>query len=196
MNYYVSLAKEAAENYIKEGKIVTPANDLPKEFFNRKAGVFVTIEKCASSAHPPTRRKLRGCIGTYLPTRSNIAEEIIYNAITAATEDYRFEPIEKEELPHLSYEVSILSEPKPIKDIKELNPKKFGIIVKSQVFESGSDAIFNPAPKLYQKTGLLLPDLEGIDTAEEQISIACQKGGINSKTEKILIYKFSVEKYK
>jgi len=186
MNFYILLAKKAVENYIKEGKIIIPANDLPKEFLNRKAGVFVTIEK---------NGKLRACIGTYLPTRNNIAEEIIYNAISAATEDYRFGPIVKEELPNLSYEVSILSEPKQVKDVKELNPKKFGIIVRSQVFESGSDVIFNPAPKLYQKTGLLLPDLEGIDTVEEQISIACQKGGINPKTEKILIYKFTVEKY-
>ena len=217
MNPYVSLAKQAVENYIlskaknsrflsetkgsyiKEGKIIEPPNDLPKEFLTRKAGVFVTIKK---------NNKLRGCIGTYLPTRQNIAEEIIYNAIAAATEDYRFDLIQKEELPYLSYEVSILSEPELVKDnksfaslsviaqqlSKELNPKKFGIIVKSQGFSS-PDVIFNPAPTPYQKTGLLLPDLEGIDAVEQQISIACQKAGINPKTEKISIYKFTIEKY-
>ena len=199
MNYYVSLAKEAVESYIKEEKTIKPANDLPREFFNRKAGVFVTIEK---------DNKLRACIGTYLPTRNNIAEEIIHNAIAAATEDYRFDPIQEEELPYLSYEVSILSESKSVKDnkpftslsviaqqlSKELNPKKFGIIVKSQGFSS-PDVIFNPAPRPYQKTGLLLPDLEGINTVEKQISIACQKAGINPKTEKISIYKFTIEKY-
>ncbi len=186
MNPLVLLAKQAVENYIKEGKIIESPKDLPKEFSQRKAGAFVTIEKDG---------ELRGCIGTYLPTRKNIAEEIIQNAIAAATEDYRFGPISKEELPYLSYEVSILSEPEPVKDIKELDPKKYGIIVKSQGFASGSDVIFNTAPKSYQKTGLLLPDLEGVDTIEKQISIACQKGGIDPQTEKIIIYKFTVEKY-
>jgi AmmeMemoRadiSam system protein A len=186
MNPLVSLAKQAVENYIKEGKVVEPSVDLPKEFLTRKAGVFMTIKK---------NGKLRGCIGTYLPTRNNIAEEIIHNAITVATEDYRFGPIQSAELTHLSYEVSILSEPELVKDEINLNPKKFGIIVKSQGFSSPDDVIFNPAPKLYQKTGLLLPDLEGIDTVDKQISIACQKCGINPKTEKFSIYKFTVEKY-
>ncbi len=206
MNPYVSLAKEAMGNYIKEEKIISPPNDLPKEFFQRKAGVFVTIYTKYKT--PDTKCQLRGCIGTYLPTRQNIAEEIIHNAIAAATEDYRFGSIQKEELPYLSYEVSILSKPELVKDnksfaslsviaqqlSKELNPKKFGIIVKSQGFSS-PDVIFNPAPMPYQKTGLLLPDLEGINTVEKQISIACQKAGINPKTEKISIYKFTVEKY-
>lgn len=186
MNSYTDLAKKSIEEYIKIGKIIKVPADLPKEFFSRKAGVFVTILK---------DKELRGCIGTYLPTRKNITEEIIQNAISAATEDYRFGPISKEELPSLSYEVSILSEPESVNDISELDPKKFGVIVKSQGFMAGSDAIFNPAPKAYQKTGLLLPDLERVDSVEEQISIACQKAGIDPKKEKILIYKFTVEKY-
>jgi len=186
MNPLVNLAKLAVENYIKEGKIISTPEDLPKEFLNRRAGTFVTIEK---------NSELRGCVGTYLPTRKNIAEEIIYNAIAAATEDYRFGPLQPSELPHLSYTVYILSEPELIKDIFELNPKKFGIIVRSQRFVAGSDVLFNTAPKSYEKTGLLLPDLEGVDTIEEQISIACQKGDINPKIDKIIIYRFTVEKY-
>ncbi len=197
MNQYILLAKQTVENYIKEGEIIEPPDDLPKEFLERKAGTFVTIEKCASSAHPPLGRKceLRGCIGTYLPTRENIAQEIIYNAVAAATEDYRFGPIQKEELPELSYTVYILNSPELVKDVKELDQKKFGIIVKSRGFAEGRDVIFNTAPKSYQKTGLLLPDLEGVDTVEQQIWIACQKGGIDPKNEEIIIYKFSVEKY-
>ncbi len=197
MNQHILLAKQAVETYIKEGKITEPSNDLPEEFFQRKAGTFVTIEKCASSAHPPSGRKgeLRGCIGTYLATRENIAEEIIRNAIAAATEDYRFGPIKKEELPQLSYTVYILNEPEQIKDIRELNPKKFGIIVKSQGFAEGRDAIFNTAPKSYQKTGLLLPNLEEVNTVEQQIWITCQKAGIDPSKEQIIIYKFTVEKY-
>jgi len=169
MNPYILLAKEAIENYIEKGEIISLSKDLPKELLTQKAGIFVTIMKNGS---------LRGCIGTYMPTKENIAKEIIANAIAAAIEDYRFGPIQIQELPELSYSVYILNEPKLIKDIEELNPKKYGIIVKS-----GS------------KTGLLLPDLEEIDTIEKQISIACQKGGIHPGQEKISIYKFTVEKY-
>lgn len=166
------LAKSAVETYIKEGKIISVPEDFPKELLNKKAGVFVTIEK---------DKKLRGCIGTYLPTRENIAEEIINNAVSAAVEDYRFGKIEKEEFPYLSYTVYLLNEPEPIKEIKELNPEKFGIIVKS---------VSSPF-----KSGLLLPDLEGVDTPEQQISICCQKGGIDLEKEKLIIYKFTAKKY-
>ena len=176
MNPYILLVKQAIENYIKEKKIIFSPEDLPEEILKRKSGTFVTIMK---------NDQLRGCIGTYLPTRKNIAEEIIYNAIAAATEDYRFEPIKKEELPELTYTVYILNEPELIKDIKGLNPKKYGIIVKTV-----------PNSHFVAKTGLLLPDLEGVDTTEKQISIACQKGGINPLEEKFLIYRFAVEKYK
>jgi AmmeMemoRadiSam system protein A len=173
MNPYVSLVKSTVENYVKEGKAISPPPDLPEELLKKKAGVFVTIEK---------GKELRGCVGTYLPTKENIAKEIISNAIAAASQDFRFGPIQKEELPHLSYTVYLLSEPEPIKNIKELNPKKYGIIVKT---------VASP-----QKSGLLLPDLEDVDTIEEQISIACQKAGIDLTEEKILIYKFTVKKYK
>ena len=169
MNQYVLFAKNAVESYIRERKIIEPAKDLPKEFLARKAGVFVTIEK---------QKQLRGCIGTYLPTKKNIAQEIIYNAIAAAVEDYRFEPIQKQELPFLSYAVYILNKPELVEDIKKLDPKKYGIMVKSGA-----------------KSGLLLPDLEEIDTTEQQISIACEKGGINPDKEQIIIYRFTVDKY-
>jgi AmmeMemoRadiSam system protein A len=186
MNPLVSLAKLAVESYIKEGKIITPPKDLSEEFLRKRRGAFVTIEK---------DNELRGCIGTYLPTRINIAEEIIRNAITAATEDYRFGPVEKEELPYLSYTVYILSEPELVKNIKELNPKKFGIIVKTTpiTHPDGTDVVFNG--HFVAKSGLLLPDLAGIDTVEQQIFIACQKGGIDSARERIVIYRFTVEKY-
>ena len=194
MHCLVYLAKEAVENYIKERKTISIPEDLPKEFLEKMAGTFVTIEKNGN---------LRGCIGTYLPTRKNVAEEVIYNAIAAATEDWRFGPVRKEELPYLSYTVYILSEPELVKDIKELDPKKYGIIVKTvPIFTnkhefdheySRMDVVFNG--HFIPKTGLLLPDLEGIDTIEQQISIACQKGGIDLSLEKILIYKFTVEKF-
>ncbi len=186
MNTYVKLAKLAVGNYLNEGRVIEPPEDLPKDFLNRKAGIFVTIEKDGD---------LRGCIGTYLPTKINIAEEIICNAIAAATEDYRFGAIKKEELPFLSYTVYVLSYPELVKDIKELNPKKFGIIVKTGplAFPNQEDVVFNGV--VPYKTGLLLPDLEGVENVEQQIAIACRKGEIEPAKEKIFVYKFTVEKY-
>ncbi|MDO8743270.1 MAG: AmmeMemoRadiSam system protein A [Candidatus Azambacteria bacterium] len=189
MRPLVELAKKTIETYIRDGKIIEPPKDFPKEFLARKAGVFVTI---TTNYKLPTKNyTLRGCIGTYLPTRENVAEEIIYNAVAAATEDYRFGPIQKEELPYLSYTVYILSEPELVKNIEDptkssekefrragLDPKKYGIIVRAGA-----------------KSGLLLPDLEDVDTVEQQIAICCQKGGINASRERILIYRFSVEKF-
>ena len=201
MNPLILLAKEAVENYIREGRIISVPDNLSEEFHKKRSGTFVTIEKNGN---------LRGCIGTYLPTRVNIAEEIIRNAIAAASEDYRFGPIKKEELPHLFYTVYILSYPEPVKDTKDLDPKKFGIIVKTGPFTFPNEvAELRSSPALHSarakevvfngvvpyKTGLLLPDLEGVDTVEQQISTACQKGGIDPTQEKILIYKFKVDKY-
>ena len=183
MNPYINLAKQSVENYIKTGKIIELPKDLPKEFYNRKAGVFVTIKK---------DNELRGCIGTFLPTRKNIGEEIISNAISAATKDYRFPLIAQNELSELNYEVSILSKPEQIERIENptkfseekfrrvgLNPKKYGVIVKT------TDG----------RSGLLLPGLDGVNSAEQQISIACQKAGINYELDKIILYRFTIEKH-
>jgi len=182
----LEFTKKVVESYIQKGEIISPPNDLPKELYEKKAGIFVTIMK---------DKELRGCIGTSVPTKKNIAEEIVSNAIAAATEDYRFGPIKKEELSNLSYEVYILNEPELIEDIKELDPKKFGIIVKTMPMKisTGIDVLFDGPFRL--KSGLLLPGLEGIDTAKEQISIACQKAGINPLKEKMVIYKFTAQKY-
>jgi len=185
MHPLVSLAKQTVEIFIKERKIISSLRDLPKEFLERKAGTFVTIEK---------NGELRGCIGTYLPLRKNVAEETIYNAIAAAIEDYRFGPIEEKELSSLSYIVYILSEPELVKEISELDPKQYGIIVKTVPISLSGDVVFNG--HFVAKTGFLLPDLAGVDAIEKQVSIACQKGGIDPLREKILIYKFAVEKYK
>ena len=172
MTPLANLAKQAVETYITTKKIIKPPKYFPSKKKKKRAGVFVTIEE--------KDQELRGCIGTYLPVRENIAEETIYNAIAAATEDYRFMPIQKSELPSLVYTVSILGQPEQIRDIADLNPKKYGVIV------STPD---------HCKTGLLLPDLEGVDTVEKQIMIVCQKAGINLSQEKIVLYRFTTEKY-
>lgn len=170
MNPYIQLAKNTIESYFRTGKIPPLPPGLPRKILTLRAGVFVSIYK---------GQELRGCIGTYLPTEPNIAEEIISNAIAAATHDWRFSPITPDELNELSYSVYILEEPRQIKSLEELDPKKYGILIKS---ETG-------------KTGLLLPDLDGIDTVEKQLSAVCHKCGVKLSNEKVVICKFSAEKY-
>lgn len=149
---YVKLARHTLETYVREGKTPGLPQDLPEDMITSRAGVFVSIKK---------QRELRGCIGTFLPTRKNIAEEIQRNAISAGCEDPRFYPVEPDELPELEYSVDILTKPEAIESFDKLDPKKYGIIVR----------------KGY-RSGLLLPDLEGVNTVEEQLSIALKKAGI------------------
>ncbi|MCS7233072.1 MAG: AmmeMemoRadiSam system protein A [Synergistetes bacterium] len=167
----VRLARKAVESYVKQGKVISPPppSELTPEMKER-AGVFVSIKK---------KGKLRGCIGTYLPTCRNVAEEVIRNAIAACSEDPRFDPVREDELPLLEYSVDILTEPEPVDDLAELDPKLYGVIVEA------SDG----------RKGLLLPDLEGVDTVEEQIEIASRKAGILPGESK-RIYKFTVRRYK
>lgn len=174
MNEYVKLAKNTIETYIKTGKKIEVPKNLPEEFYDVRKGVFVTIYE---KSNP--EKQLRGCIGTFLPTKENIAQEIIDNAISAAIYDYRFAPVAKNELDNLQYEVSLLNPPEQIDSVKNLDPEKYGVIVKS------SDG----------KTGLLLPDIEGVEAPERQILIACQKAEIDLEKEKIELYRFTVNKY-
>lgn len=171
MNRYVQLAKSAIEEYVKNGKVIPIPKNLPPEFYEKKYGVFVSIHK---------NKELRGCVGTYLPVHRNLAEEIISSAVAACSQDSRFSPVSVEELPNISVEVSLLSQPEKISTLKDLDPRKYGIIVKC--FDG--------------RCGLLLPDLEGVDTVADQLSIACQKGGIDPVRDKNLkIYRFTVEKH-
>ena len=165
---YVKLARETIENYIKQGKIITPPLGLPEEMINQKAGVFVSLKKNGN---------LRGCIGTFMPTQENIAQEIIKNAISAAVDDPRFSSVNVSELEDLSISVDVLSAPEEVKDISQLDPKKYGVIVSSGY-----------------KKGLLLPDLEGVDTVEYQIDIAKRKAGIYPG-EKVKLYRFEVKRF-
>jgi len=150
---YVSLAKKSLEHYLLAAKVLKfDALSLPYEMLNRKAGVFVSFKK---------KGKLRGCIGTIEPIRENIAEEIICNAISAGTEDNRFKPIESHELAELTISVDVLSQPQKVSSLSELDAKKYGVIVRSG-----------------RRTGLLLPDIEGVNTPQEQIEIALGKANI------------------
>lgn len=173
MDIYIKLAKNTIKTFLLTQKVLEVSDDLSSQLLTKRAGVFICFKN---------KGELRGCIGTFMPVYNNLAEEIINNTMAAATEDYRFMPISADELDQLKITIDILSEPQKIEDeeINQLNPKVFGVVVKS---EDG------------YRTGLLLPDLEGVDTIEEQISIACQKAGIDHYTENFTVYKFTVERH-
>ncbi len=167
MNLYAQLARDSLKYYLETGKTLEIPKDCPLGPRNKQAGCFVSYHKDA---------ELRGCIGTYLPTKSCLGEEIIANAI-AASRDPRFLPIYKDELKDLSIKVDVLSLPEKT-EIDKLDPKKYGVIVKSKD----------------NRTGLLLPDLEGVETVEEQLEICRQKAGI-SPDEPVELYRFTVERH-
>lgn len=162
---FVKLARHSLEYFVKNHKPAELPKNLPEEMIFRRAGVFVSLHKDGN---------LRGCIGTIAPTTKNIAEEILQNAISACSRDPRFSPVEVSELDDIIYSVDVLGEAEKIFDTKDLNPKKYGVIV-----ENGG------------RRGLLLPDLDGIDTVEQQISIAKQKAHIGAK-EPVEVWRFEV----
>lgn len=161
---YIKLARYSVENFVKNHKAELPKN-LPEELLTRRAGAFVSLHK---------NGELRGCIGTIAATRKNIAEEILQNGISACSRDPRFSPVEVSELEEIIYSVDILGEPERIFEKKDLDVKKYGVIVENN-----------------GRRGLLLPDLEGIETIEQQILIAKQKANIGAK-EPINLWRFEV----
>jgi AmmeMemoRadiSam system protein B/AmmeMemoRadiSam system protein A len=168
MHPLAALAKETVESYAREGEKPSPPTELTPEM-KEQAGVFVSIHK---------KGALRGCIGTFEPQQKNVAEEIITNAVSASTRDPRFSPVDPDELKDLDYSVDVLTTPEPVDDVSQLDPKKYGVIV-----EAG------------WRRGLLLPDLEGVDSAAYQIEICRQKGGIGPD-EPVKLYRFEVKRYK
>ncbi len=154
---YVRLAWESVESYVKNRAVIKPPKTLPEKMLKDRAGAFVSIHK---------NGQLRGCIGTIAPTKKCIAEEIIANAISASTRDPRFDPITEDELDLLEINVDILGEPEEIDSPDKLDVKRYGVIVSCGF-----------------RRGLLLPDLDGVDTVSQQISIAMQKGGISPKDD-------------
>lgn len=165
---YVKLARKSLETYIREGKTIAVPDGLPEEMLQTRAGAFVSIHK---------HGKLRGCIGTIAPTAKNVAQEIIRNAVSASTQDPRFDPITGDELKWLEISVDVLGKPEKISSADELDVKRYGVIVSCR-----------------GRRGLLLPDLDGVDTPEQQISIAMQKGGIR-KNEPYTLERFEVVRH-
>jgi AmmeMemoRadiSam system protein A/AmmeMemoRadiSam system protein B len=166
----VALARATVEAFAADGTIIAPpaeATDLLKS----RAGCFVSIKTVAGD--------LRGCIGTIDPVKDTLAEEIIWNAISAATRDPRFSEVKAEELPHLKYSVDVLSAPEACRQ-EDLDPKVFGVIVED---EGGVHR------------GLLLPNLAGIETAAQQVDIAARKAGI-SPNDPLKLWRFRSERYR
>lgn len=165
---YVQLARKAVEAYVCRREVLEVPEDLPEEMYTDRAGAFVSIKENGA---------LRGCIGTIQATQTSIAEEIIGNAISASSRDYRFSPIEEEELDKLTISVDILGECEPIESADDLDVLRYGVIVTKG-----------------NKRGLLLPNLEGVDTVEEQIAIAKRKAGIGI-SEKAELQRFEVVRH-
>ncbi|WP_425059844.1 hypothetical protein SCACP_04650 [Sporomusa carbonis] len=164
----VALARESLRYYLEHGRLMDKPAEVPP-MLSGQAGTFVSFKKGG---------QLRGCIGTFAPTQPTVAEEIIQNAVSAGTEDPRFWPIELSELPELEVSVDVLQTPEPVDSLEELDPKKYGVIVRKG-----------------RRSGLLLPDLEGVDTAQAQVAIARQKAGIRPD-EDVDLYRFTVIRYK
>ncbi|AEF93157.1 AMMECR1 domain protein [Desulfotomaculum nigrificans CO-1-SRB] len=166
-SYLVRVARQSLTSYL-EGHWKDPASyDVPEEFA-RGAGAFVSLKK---NGH------LRGCIGTTAPTRANVVQEVAYNAVSAGTEDPRFYPVRLDELDELTISVDVLMPPEPIDGVDQLDVKKYGVIVRRGA-----------------RSGLLLPDLEGIDTPEQQVAVAKQKAGIGPD-EPVQLERFEVVRY-
>ncbi len=165
---YVKIARLSLETFVREGRFAEKPATIPPGM-RRRAGAFVSLHK---------HGRLRGCIGTILPREKDVAAEIMRNAISAGTEDPRFDPVTPRELDELDYSVDILSEPEEVPDERYLDARKYGVIVQKG-----------------WRQGLLLPDLEGVNTVEEQVSIAKQKAGMRPDEHGVKLFRFTVERH-
>ncbi|HSP61981.1 MAG TPA: AmmeMemoRadiSam system protein A [Pyrinomonadaceae bacterium] len=164
-----ALARKTIETFVEEDKLI-PAPESLSELLNQRAACFVSIKTLEGD--------LRGCIGTIESEKNTLAEELIANAISAATRDPRFPPVRADELPNLKYSVDVLSQPELV-HLEDLDPKVYGVIVEDE------DGVHR---------GLLLPNLEGIDTAAKQVEIASRKAGIAPGAE-VKLWRFRAERY-
>lgn len=169
---FVELARRSIESYVQSGRQIQAPKVLTEEM-RQRAGAFVSLHRLG---------RLRGCIGTIEPVEANVAEEIIHNAISAASRDPRFSPVRPSELEELEVKVDVLGKPEPIESTDMLDPKRYGLIIQSRTHP--------------WKRGLLLPDLEGIDSVEQQVYwTRYHKAGISNPDEPVEMYRFEVKRY-
>ncbi len=165
---YVQLARQTIEQYVRTGTKLAVPDGLPQELYTKRAGAFVSVKE---------HGQLRGCIGTICAVQDFLAEEIISNAISAAAKDPRFVPIRQDELDKLTIHVDVLGEMEPIQSLSQLDVKRYGVVVTKGC-----------------RRGLLLPDLEGVDTPSDQVAIAKQKAGIGQE-EDVQLERFEVVRH-
>jgi AmmeMemoRadiSam system protein A/AmmeMemoRadiSam system protein B len=167
----VQLARRAIEVYIRQAEVIDPPPEPVAPGLPATAGAFVSLYRGGD---------LRGCIGTIEPTRDSLNDEVVHNAIAAASEDPRFDPLTPGELAGLALSVDVLGEAEPVTDPgRELDPRHYGVIIAKG-----------------RRRGLLLPDLEGVDSVDMQLSIAARKAGLSPSDPGVRLYRFSVKRYR
>ncbi|PIQ96039.1 MAG: AmmeMemoRadiSam system protein A [Nitrospinae bacterium CG11_big_fil_rev_8_21_14_0_20_56_8] len=166
-NPFVTLAQDSIRYYLDHSQPLPCPEELPEEL-RRKAAAFVSIKK---------GRELRGCIGTLTPTRPSLAEEIIHNAISAATRDPRFSSVTREEIPYLAVSVDVLTPMEEISGLSGHDTRRYGLVVKCG-----------------DRQGVLLPDLEGIDDARDQLGYCLRKGRVG-ENENYQMFRFEVQRF-
>jgi len=167
----VQLARAAILEYLTRGTLIDPPAVLPPEM-DRPAGVFVSLKKDG---------RLRGCVGTFEPTTPSIAREVIHNAVNAANGDPRFAPVTREEMARISCSVDVLTPMEPVSSPGDLDPKRYGVLIQQD-----------------ELRGLLLPDLDGVETVAQQLDIAARKAGIalgSPSDPSVKIFRFEVKRY-
>ncbi len=175
---YVQLARQTIDEYVRTGRQIPVPSGLLQEMYETRAGVFVSIKiKDRTSQEKSAPLRLRGCIGTIQAVQPSIAQELIHNAISAASRDPRFSPITPQELADLTISVDVLGAMEPIQSARELDVKRYGVVVTNGY-----------------RRGLLLPNLDGVDTVQEQLAIAKQKAGIG-EDEPVQLERFEVVRH-
>jgi AmmeMemoRadiSam system protein A len=164
----LAIAREAVERYVRTGLVAEPPPDVPPDLRTR-SGAFVTLRACG---------RLRGCIGTLLPSRPDIGREIVACAVAAATRDPRFPPVRGPELVELDYEVDLVGPLERVASPADLDPKCYGVLVEAA-----------------EQRGVLLPDLEGVEDAEHQVRIARIKAGLPASAV-VTLYRFQVRRFR
>ncbi|MDR1622412.1 MAG: AmmeMemoRadiSam system protein A [Synergistaceae bacterium] len=172
---YVQLARKTISRLLHgeplHGDPLLGGTGRDNELWKAERACFVSIKTLQGD--------LRGCIGTILPAQPSLDLEIISNAIAASTRDPRFPPMKAPELDKVTISVDVLSLPEPVSDLSELDPAVWGVIVSRGALR-----------------GVLLPDLEGVDTVEQQLDIAARKAGIRKIDDVVTIQRFRVDRYK
>jgi len=166
---HIALARLSVETYVRTGRPAELPGNVPEELLNRRAGVFVSLHEHGN---------LRGCIGTIMATTGSVAEEILRNGICSSTEDPRFPPVRPDELDYLEYSVDVLGDAEPVDSPDQLDPHRYGVIVTKG-----------------WKRGLLLPNLDGVDTVEDQLAIAKSKAGLSPRDDDVHLERFEVVRH-